>query len=367
MNQPATNIEQADRHDKVIDLAQERFTKMAPVGISFDAEKGYAIQLLENNPYLMKAAMENKGSLLQAITNVASIGLSLNPAKKQAYLIPRNVKIGNNWITKVFLEPSFVGLCDLATQSGTIKWVQAKAVYSSDKFEYRGVDTEPLHTYDPFKKPEERGEFTGVYCIAKTVDGDYLTEMMSAEDVYSIRDRSEAWKKNKTGPWATDPIEMAKKSVVRRAFKMWPKSPEMERLHNAVDISNQNEGFDPIVTSPNTGGYTAEEKAYFDQLIEKHDAVGMFLLAEEHRVNDDWVFVNLTHSFKRGEKGRYQALVNELVETGRSRMLDCVDAINNAADESGVLEIVENASSEEMKFYLEHCDEEACAVLREMQ
>jgi len=254
------------RYDKVIDMTQERFTRNAPKHIRFENERGYAIQLLQNNDYLMKVATENPASLQQAITNIAAIGLSLNPAKKQAYLITRTIRTQNGqYVSKVFLEPSYAGLCDLATMSGAIEWCQANTVYEKDSFVDNGPGEKPTHTYQAFSK--DRGAFAGVYCVAKTRGGDYLTTIMPAEEVNAIRARSEAYKamaernKGNGGPWVTDYEEMAKKSVVRRAFKLWPKTAETERLENAVMLSNENEGFEPILTSPQLGQYTAEQKA----------------------------------------------------------------------------------------------------------
>ncbi|SPW12827.1 Recombinational DNA repair protein (RecE pathway) [Cronobacter sakazakii] len=52
--------------------------------------------------------------------------------------------------------------------------------------------------YSEFDTKEQRGEVVGAYVVVKTDDGDYLTHTMRIEDIYSIRDRSEAWKKYKT-------------------------------------------------------------------------------------------------------------------------------------------------------------------------
>ncbi len=207
---------------KMIDTTEERFKEVAPVSINFESEKGFAIQHLMNNSYLMSVAEGNHASLLQAISNVAFIGLSLNPAEKQAYLIPRTVKIDNKFVSKIFLEPSYMGLCKLATDSGSIEWVQANCVRENDTFQDNGPGERPTHMYNAFSKA--RGEFVGVYCVAKTHTGDFLTTVMDCDDVYSIRERSEAWKKGKFGPWATDFNEQAKKTVVRRGFKMWPRT-----------------------------------------------------------------------------------------------------------------------------------------------
>lgn len=331
------------RYDKVIDMTQERFQRNAPKHIRFENEKGYAIQLLQNNAYLMEVASKNPVSLQQAITNIAAIGLSLNPAKKQAYLITRTIRTPNGqFISKVFLEPSYVGLCDLATMSGAIEWVQASCVYAQDSFVDNGLGMRPTHTYDAFAK--DRGELAGVYCTAKTTKGDYLTTVMRLDEINGIRDRSEAYKafkernKGNGGPWVTDFEEMAKKSVVRRAFKMWPKTAESERLENAVMISNENEGFEPILSSPPLGQYTGEQKTYFDQLITKADAVEMFLFTKSI---DESIFTSLYHSFEKGQKGKYQRIIDDLCRNGQDRLHTIAAKVDEHAgnsDDAGILE-----------------------------
>ena len=336
---------------EAIDGTQDRFLSIAPAQMKFEREKGFAIQILKNNDYLMKVAQGHPQSLQQALTNVAAIGLSLNPAEKQAYLIPRSVKAGNGYVTKVFLEPSYMGLIKLATDSGSIMWVQALPVYSSDEFLFTGMGDKPVHKFNPFQPAEKRGEFIGVYCAAKTADGDYLVNMMSAEQVHSIRDRSEQWKKSKSGPWLTDFIEQAKKSVIRQGFKTWPRS-DLNRLAAAVELSNDNEGFEPIVTSPELGQITAETKAYFDQLITKDDALGMFVLQCMLKETGESAFTTLYHSFEKGQKGKYQAVVKDLLARGFSIITDLkvafVDAIDSG-DEMAAAQLVQELQPDAVK------------------
>jgi recombination protein RecT len=179
--------------------------------------------------------MGNRQSLVDAVTNIAAIGISLNPAKKQAYLVPRDKKI--------CLDISYIGLMDLAMATGAILWAQSELVYSNDSFALNGFDKPPTHSYNPFSK--DRGEVVGVYVVVKTSSGDYLTETMSMDEVNAIRDRSSAWKawikSQKSCPWVTDPGEMAKKTCVKRAYKFWPKT---ERLEQAIHYLNTdgNEG-----------------------------------------------------------------------------------------------------------------------------
>lgn len=337
-----------------ITQTEERFHSIAPSYMKFESEKGFAIQILKNNDYLMKVAQSHPQSLQQALTNVAAIGLSLNPAEKQAYLIPRSVKQGDKYVTKVFLEPSYMGFIKLATDSGSIKWVQALPVYLSDLFEFNGVGERPTHKFNPFQPIAKRGEFIGVYCVAKTTDDDYLTTMMSAEDINGIRDRSEQWKKSKSGPWLTDFIEQAKKTAIRQGFKTWPRT-NLNRMAEAVSISNENEGFEPLVTSPELGQYTAETKEYFDQLISKNDALNMFVLQCKLNDQGDTAFTNLYHSFEKGQKGKYQAIVKELLDKGFSLVTDYREAMIQAidsGDEMALLQLKEELSNDALEIVL---------------
>lgn len=207
--------------------------------INFEREAGFAIQILGNNDYALGIALNNKQSVIDAVTNVSAIGISLNPAKKQAYLVPRDQKI--------CLDISYMGLLDLAIASGSIMWGQAELVHESDDFRLNGFDRPPTHERNPFAK--DRGEVVGVYVVAKTHSGDYLTTTMTVDDVNDIRNRSSAWKtwisKKKSCPWVTDYGEMAKKTVIKRASKTWPK---VDRLDKAIHLLNTDgdEGLESI-------------------------------------------------------------------------------------------------------------------------
>ena len=351
--------EQSKQITEVIDLTEERFRQIAPSNINYEAEQGFAMQLLTNNAYLMKVALENKASLAQAITNVAAIGLSLNPAEKQAYLIPCSVKQDNKFVSKIFLEPSYMGLCKLATDSGAIEWVQANVVYSNDTFVDNGPGREPTHSYNAFSK--DRGEFVGVYCVAKTHSGDWLTNIMTADEVNSVRDRSEAWKRNQSGPWKTDYMEMAKKTVVRQACKMWPRSKGDDRLQQAVHLSNENEGFEPIVNNPEIRDFTAEQKAFYDQLITNEDALGMYVFQQ---TTESGVITNLYHSFER-PKGKMQQVVDGLYRRGESTFTDYLDTIAASTDVVEVKELVAELDDDAIALISSRLHFEGKELLRE--
>lgn len=220
----------------IIDEQRGNFCAViADKGIGFDRERTFAIQALQTNDYLCKVATNNPNSLRAAVVNVAAIGISLNPASKLAYLVPRD--------GKVCLDISYMGMMHLAQQCGAIQWGQAVLVREGDQFELRGIAQEPVHKYSPFDKDRNLGPVVGVYVVVKTDTGDYLTECMNIEEVYAIRDRSSAWKAwvkdKKKCPWVTDEGEMIKKTVVKRAAKYWPRR---DRLDKAIHHLNTDGG-----------------------------------------------------------------------------------------------------------------------------
>lgn len=306
------------------DVLVQRF-ESAP--LSYDAEYSFAIQQLKANDYLQKVALGDKHSFLSAVSNVATIGLSLNPAAKEAYLVPRKGKI--------CLDPSYAGLIKLATDSGSILWVQANIVYANDSYTDNGAGEKPTHSHDPFS--EERGDFRGVYCIAKTKEGDHLTTTMSAKEVYEIRDGSESVKKfglndSRSGPWVSHFEEMAKKTVIRRAFKTWTRSDKVEaesRLAHAVELSNQNEGMELKVSSPDLGQYTDTQKDFYDKLIEESNALGMYVFQE---TIPQTTRNNLYHSFEKGQKGKYQTVVDSLYSDGQELFTKYLESFSNAQE-----------------------------------
>jgi len=200
--------------------------------VTWAKESQFAIQYFQRNDYLAKTALSNPTSAQNAIINVAAIGISLNPAQKLAYLVPRKGAI--------CLDISYMGLMHIAQQSGAIKWCQSAIVRKNDQFRREGLDKPPVHIYNDFDTEEQRGEIVGAYVVIKTDEGDYLTHTMRIDAIYAIRDRSEAWKKykqdsSKKCPWVTDEEQMILKTVVKQAAKYWPRR---ERLDAAIDHVN---------------------------------------------------------------------------------------------------------------------------------
>jgi len=212
-----------------ISAAKNKFNQIG--GMDYDKESMFAMQAIVKNDYILGAAMKNPQSVRNAVINIAAVGLSLNPATKNAYLVPRDGEI--------CLDISYIGLIKIATDTGSILWAKAEVVYETEQFIYNGPSDKPTHNADVFNP--ERGEMIGVYCIAKTVDGEFLIETMTAADILDIKGKSKGTD-SKYSPWKTFTGEMWKKAVIKRASKTWPKTERSDRFDNAVHILNESEG-----------------------------------------------------------------------------------------------------------------------------
>jgi len=218
--------------------------------VTWAKESQFAIQAFQKNDFLAKTAMSNPTSAQNAIINVAAIGITLNPAAKLAYLVPRD--------GGVHLDISYMGLLHLAQVSGAIQWGQCKLVHANDTYESNGLDKAPTHKYNAFG---ERGPVVGGYCTVKTQQGDYLTDEMSLAEIKQVENTSKA----KNGPWKNWWEEMARKTIVKRAAKYWPR---VERVDNAIHHLNDDEGIEmePVMAHKPEAEVAAEAAERFSRM-----------------------------------------------------------------------------------------------------
>ena len=81
--------------ESVIGAVEGDFNQLASVhnSVQWEAECNYAIQQIYKNDFAVKTARSNPVSVQNAVKNIAAIGLTLNPALKYAYLVPRDRQI----------------------------------------------------------------------------------------------------------------------------------------------------------------------------------------------------------------------------------------------------------------------------------
>lgn len=159
------------------------------------------------------------------------------------------VKFGGKGAATVSYMPMVGGLLKAMRNSGEIVSVSARCVFENDKFEYQLGDQEDI-IHEPAGMLEEPGAVIGAYCIIHLKDGGVIREVMRKAEIEKVRNVSRA----KFGPWNDWYEEMARKTVLRRAYKYAPKSADIDDLfkndeHNfdiagAAAVSSSIQGHD---------------------------------------------------------------------------------------------------------------------------
>ena len=234
----------------LLNKRKDEIARMLPKHLSADRLLKVAQIAATTTPALAKCDVP---SLIGAIGQCAQMGLEPNTVLGHAYLVPFNTKRkdtnGNErWVNSVQVIVGYKGLLDLARRSGQIVSIAAHEVCENDDFELvYGLNEKLNHT----PAMTDRGEVIGFYAVAKLKDGGHSFEFMSIEQVNEIRDSSQgAWKDEwsagkKTGkkvkansPWWDHPVEMGRKTVIRRLAKYLPISIEFQ---TAVALDNMAE------------------------------------------------------------------------------------------------------------------------------
>lgn len=205
-------------------------------------EISFALQLINKSSQLQKCTPQ---SLQVAVLNISNIGLSLNPAAKEAYLIPRW-----NGVSKTMeasLEPGYVGLVKLLTDAGSVKSMTCQLVNENDFFEVDLANNQQPVKHIPELSRSKRGNIKGAYALATLVDGTRQVEYMSLEDIDEIKGRSETFKaytdgKIKSCTWVSDFGEMARKTVIKRIYKYLPRTGRMDKIDEAIKHDNSDFG-----------------------------------------------------------------------------------------------------------------------------
>lgn len=205
-----------------------------------EAFKASVSSAVMNNPDLINC---KPGLLFREVIRIARLGLAFDQQLGEAFLIAA----WNKDSRKKDMPQARVGyrgLMKLARNEGVQMY--AHEVRANDEFEcILGIEHKLVHKPKVFAT--DRGDVIGFYAVAKLKDAEPDFEPMSQAEVDAIRDRTEAYKaflnkKIQSTPWSTDPVEMGKKTVIRRLCKRLPMGPKMSA---AIAIEDDAEGVVP--------------------------------------------------------------------------------------------------------------------------
>ena len=212
----------------------------ASAGLSAPRLASIVMQECRRVPKLLQC---NPMSLFGAVVQCAQLGLEPGVAMRQAYILPYG--------KEAQLIIGYAGMIALAYRSGHVADITPRAVFEGDDFNYN-YGLEPSLTHKPCgeNNPEK---MTHVYVVVALKDGTKKFEVMTRDDVNKIRLRS---KSGNSGPWKTDYVPMALKTVIRRVFKYVPisvevqtaigmdelgETPQGQNLSSVIDVSDFHE------------------------------------------------------------------------------------------------------------------------------
>lgn len=191
--------------------------------------------------------MSKKGDLLEctassiiyAVMEAGKYGFAIDG--RLFHIVSRNRNVGTHekpkWVKEAQCMPDYKGLIAAAKRANQITHADAELVHAKDTFKHgkSGGGNVLEHTWD-LGKP--RGNVIGAYARIWFPNGTWDYELMDLEELQHVAAKSTSFKPKKgdpSGPWITDPREMQKKTVLRRALKTLVDDPMVGAIIDMVD------------------------------------------------------------------------------------------------------------------------------------
>lgn len=188
----------------------------------YQSEMLHMLTLFAEKPDLARC---DKMSMWGALMKCAREGLSVSQGHMDL------IAYGN--ILKA--EPNYKGMRHQLRSMPKIKFIgEARLVYKEDEFEFDEKKMEVVvHKRKGAPKSQALDNIIAAYVTLEFADGKNVDVLMWIQEIIAAKNKSK--NKSDSGPWAATPWEMAKKTVVKRANKIYFERPQV-----------QVEGFNPI-------------------------------------------------------------------------------------------------------------------------
>ena len=209
----------------LIEQHGNRIESLLPPGVTLERVAATLRLEIMKNP---KIAECTAPSLIMTLGRIFRWGLEVG---ETAYIVP--FYDSTKKVTEATAIMGYTGMVELMVASGSVRAVQAKAVYANDLFEYeQGLDAKLRHIPDTHLKT--RGAIQGAYCILRLGRGaGDVFDYVGIDEIEEIRAKSKQWSPQKIGPVC--PGWYAAKTAVRRTSKLVPKNPRLARAMAALD------------------------------------------------------------------------------------------------------------------------------------
>lgn len=195
-----------------------------------------AVSLLNND----KLRACDESSILGALYKAVTLGCRLEPEFGECYLIPRNIRQGERWVSVCCFQLGYKFWKNKALESGHISFLEAREVYEEDRFEFE-------HGTNAFIKhvPAEtnKGVTTYFYARAKLKDGNEIFEVInkqaaeksrrSSETQYDGKGENKVFSQTPKDVWAKHYAPMALRRPIKLLCAMLPLTPAIEAAQQA--------------------------------------------------------------------------------------------------------------------------------------
>lgn len=211
------------------DDARALIMPLIPHGVDFEHVIAEVHRAAVNEPKILKCT---PASIINAVATVVQTGLTVG---KTIHLVPLYNK--DKGVTELNAWNDYKGDIELVMWSGVARFVDAKAVYEHDHFDYRLGDN-PMVDHKPVFDASKRGPIIGGYFVAWLDRYGRIKKVvvMPLADIEKIRKGSKQWNPEKVRDC---PDWYVEKTLIHRGCKTLPKNPRLAAVMAMLDAREQ--------------------------------------------------------------------------------------------------------------------------------
>jgi recombination protein RecT len=197
-----------------------RIAQALPKHMTADRMIRMVFTSMTKTPKLLQCSLD---SLVLSVLSASQIGVELNG--RDAYLVP--------FKGQCQLIVSYMGMIQLAYNSGVVKSISARAVHANDTFSYTEGSDEKL-IYHPYEGDGEPGSLTHAWAMVKFHNGGEKFVVLNRREVMERKKSS----KNPQN-WDLYPDQYWAKSAIRKLSNYMPQTAELRRFHDALNLDTE--------------------------------------------------------------------------------------------------------------------------------
>lgn len=237
--------------DKNVGVDEKKEVSISPVKKMQQMVAGYAKPLTDDQrakefaarisimakdqPKIAQAIVQSPDSFLTAMMACVTLDLMPNTPEQDAHIIPyMNNRTGK---MEIQYQTGYPGLLKLARRSGEIQTIDVELVFQGDTFDVElGTDRKIVHKPDFDVDRTDYSKMTHAYFTVKLSNGEKQFVVMTRKEIDKVQATVKA--KSTDAPWQTWPEAMARKTVIKRAAKILPKSTRDKSFSTAVQMDS---------------------------------------------------------------------------------------------------------------------------------